>query len=232
MWSELRKLPPLPLVIGGVATLIGCLLIAGILYALLVPPSKSVADVAPTATRTFITATPIATKTPTATETPTPTATDLPTATPTKTPVGPTRVPATKVPPTLPPPPPTAVLGADLGITGVHFRLESDATASKGDRIYFVFQLTNSNPTIIPYGILGVTAHDSAGNAVGLAQARNNGYLDAFEFVREHRFMKIYQTGEMDLYVVICLSSNDIACTQPGADWHQLSPPITVTITD
>ena len=87
MSINLKNLPTVPLVIGSVVTLMGCVLILGIAYAVFVPRSAAtqVAQAQPTATRRFVTATPISTPTPTPTDTPTATSTDLPTATPTNT---------------------------------------------------------------------------------------------------------------------------------------------------
>lgn len=232
MAINLKNLPTVPLVIGGVVTLMGCVLIVGIAYAVLVPRStgSQVAQAEPTATRRFVTATPISTATATPTDTPTATPTDLPTATPTNTPILPTRRPATAVPPTNTALPPTAVLGADLGITNIGFNL-SLTTQGKGLEIPFFFKLHNSNNYQIPFGYLGVAVQDSTGASVAFRKNYINSYLDALQTISVHDAIKIYKVGNMNAYLVICLSHNDYACDQPGADYHQLAGPIAVTIT-
>jgi hypothetical protein len=76
----------------------------------------------------------------------------------------------------------------------------------------------------------GVTAHDLNGNAVALRPSRTNDSLDPNLYVKQHDFIKIYDAGDFDLFEVICFSNNDVACVQPGADWHQLSKPVRITV--
>lgn len=232
MQINLKNLPTIPLVIGGVVTLMGCILLLGIAYALIVPSSSHVAQAGATATRKFVTATPISTATPTPTDTPSPTSTDQPTSTPSSTPTHPpvTRVPSTAVPPTNTPVPPTPVLGAELGLDGIGFNL-SIRTQGKGLEIPLFVKVHNANNFQVPFGYLGVGVHDSTGTSVAFRKLKINSYLDANEYYSAHDAIKVYKIGEMDAFFVICISSNDYACDQPGADYHQLAGPIHLTIT-
>lgn len=233
MSINLKNIPTVPLVIGSVVTLMGCVLILGIAYAVFVPRSAAtqVAQAQPTATRRFITATPISTATPTPTVTPTATSTDLPTATPTNTRVPSTRVPATAAPPTNTPLPPTPVLGADLGFDNIAFNI-SVRTQTRGVDFPYFFRVHNANNYQVPFGYLGVGVQDSSGVSVAFAKTKVNTFFDALETFSIHSFMKVYKAGDFNAYLVICMSHNDYACDQPGADYRQLAGPIAITITE
>jgi hypothetical protein len=234
MLSKLNNVPTVPLVIGAVVTFMGCLLIAGLGYALFAPAKPGVAQSRPpTATRPFVTATPISTVTPTPTDTATPTPTGLPTATPTHTPIPSTRVPSTRVPtvtPTITPIPPTPVPGADLGLDFIKFKVPITVQGS-GLTLPYTFSVHNANAWQVPYGIIGAAAHDADGNTVRLQRSHVNSYLDVLQTLKMDDAIKIYVTGQFDLYLVICLSANDAACSLPGADWRMLAGPIHITIT-
>ncbi len=234
MSINLKNIPTIPLVIGSVVTLLGCFVLAGIAYALLAPrtgATPQVAQAEPTATRRYVTATPISTATPTPTDTPTATSTDLPTATPTDTRVPPTRIPATAVPPTNTPLPPTPVLGADLGLDNIAFNI-SIRTQTRGVDFPYFFRVHNANNYQFPFGYLGVGVQDSSGVSVAFAKTKINSYFDPDETFSIHNAMKVYQVGNFNAYLVICLSHNDYACDQPGADYRQLAGPIAITITE
>jgi hypothetical protein len=230
-----KNLPLVPLVIGGVVTFMGCMLLLGIVYAVAVPPSNGVAEGRATATRRFVTATPIATMTPIPTDTPTATSTNLPTDVPTNTPVPPTRpavtrVPATAEPPTNAPPPPKTIYGADLGLDKIGFNL-SITTQGKGLTIPVFAKVHNATDHQIPFGYLGVGAHDSDGVSVAFRKFKINSLLEPNEYFAARDAIKIYRVGEFDVFFVICISPNDDICDQPGADYRQLADPIRVTIT-
>jgi hypothetical protein len=230
--SKLKNLPTIPLVIGSVVAVMGCLALTGMAYAVLVPPSGGV-SARPTATRLFVTATPILTSTPTPTNTAMPTPTDLPTDIPPDTPVPPTRVPSTRVPPTAVPPtapPPTEVLGADLGLSNIRFSV-TQTTQGKGLGVQFFYAFRNDNGYAIPFGYLGVAAQDADGFTVAFSKSRINSSIDAYEKVSIHGTFKVYRQGNFNAYLVICLSANDDACDLPGADYRRLAGPIAITIT-
>ena len=60
MLTKLKSLPSTPLVIGVVVTITGCILMFGIVYALAAPRTGGTAQGKATATRHYVTATPIA----------------------------------------------------------------------------------------------------------------------------------------------------------------------------
>ena len=225
---NLKNLPTTPLVIAGVVTLMGCIMLAGITYALVIPRSPQVAQADPTATRGYVTATPIVTPTPTATDTPTATETSLPTNAATNTP---TRRPVTYVPPTAVPPTATPApnYGADLGLDQLRYSL-SMTTQGKGLTIPFFIKAHNSTNHRILFGYLGVAAQDSTGVSVAFRKVKINSFFEPDELFEAHDAIKIYKVGTFTTYFLICLSANDDACDQPGADYEVLAPPIQVTI--
>ena len=216
-----KNLPTTPLVIAGVVMVMGCIVLAGIVYALVIPRSSQVAQAGPTATRHYVTATPISTPTPT----------DLPTDAPTGTATHPpvTRAPATAAPPTATPVPPTQVYGVDLGLDKLGFSLGT-TTQGRGLPIPFFIKAHNSTDHRVPFGYLGVAAQDSTGYSVAFVKTRINSFFEPDEVIEDHGSIKIYKLGDFTVYFLICVSANDDACNMAGADYRQLATPIQVTI--
>lgn len=232
--ATFNNMPVTPLVIAGVLSAMGCIVMVGILYALTVPRSSGVAQGGATTTYSYVTATPIVTLTPTFTETPLATPTDLPTDIPTGTPVPPThpaatRAPATAAPPTNTPIPPTPIYGVDLGLDQTRLSLGM-TSQGKGLSIPFFIKAHNTTDHRVPFGYLGVAAQDAEGYSVAFAKVRINSFFEPDEVISDHGSFKIYKLGDFMVYFLICVSPNDDACNQPGADYRQLAPPIQVTI--
>lgn len=228
-----KKLPSTPVMIGAGTAVMGCIFLAGLLYALIVPRGAGlfVAQATPTseATRGYVTATPILTATPSETPTPSPSPTEPATSTPTATKTRPaaTRAPATKTPAPTPTP---YVYGAELGLDQLNLYVPI-LSQGTGLKLPVTFTVHNNNPWIFKFGYLGVAAHDLAGNSVAFAKSKINDYLDADEYLKFHDAIVIDQPGQFDLFFVVCVSANDVICDTPQGEYHQLAPPVRVTIT-
>ena len=169
------------------------------------------------------TATPTATTTPTPTETATQTSTPTETATPTAT-LSPTPT-NTSVPTVV-----GHVLTGELTLCN-----PAKTTYGVGENICFVEKITNPTDGYVSYGILGVSIassetsdfHTSWSGDISIAP-HCTGPVDTCGGPWEDN-LSIDSPGAYTLILAICYSHVD-ACPNPGADWQNFPPGVTVTI--
>jgi hypothetical protein len=230
----------LPIVIAAVGLLFGFAFLAVAAFFLL--SDSSVASAAtptesgiPTRPVNIVTATFASTDTPRLTPTVSePTiaataeeATDEPTAT--SAPAA-TDKPASTNPPPPSNPPPTETAAPSSRILNPAFSLEA-TTVPSNQAIWFNFSVTNANPLEkLPYGALGAAIFNADGVNVHFQGSYTNAALEPGQVLPWRDHTAIGAPGTYTLRLAICYSYPLEACSQPGADWEMLSPPISIVI--
>lgn len=238
--SGSKKLPVLPLVLGGAAIIAGCVLIGITLYSFLpLSPGKAPSSPTPEQVRTvsFPTATlpmpvdpsPTPTSQPAETETTTPAETQqtIPTSTP-----APTEQPATNpaVPTEAPPPTeaPTLAPSPIEGLTNITFTVDNPVV-SPNERIVFRFTVTNSGTEDIIFGYLGVAVLDGAGNNVHFHTSWTQWFLSPGKTENYVDGLAIGTPGAYQMRLSACFPGVD-ECNNGEGTWTYLGSPVDVTV--
>jgi hypothetical protein len=243
MEEQKTNIPVVPIAIGGVAFLLGCVLIgAAVVITVSSGALGGVAAIDATSTpaqsaETSATPTELVIQ-PTATPEPTdePTATPEPSATPTITPTftspPPTAVPVTNtpVPPTdtpAPTSPPGPVVGPDDRVSNVSFSLEK-TTVSPGEEVWFNFSFDSNVGDDLLLGFIGATTFDNNGTQVNFQPSwTNNVYGDVALPWRDNiKPGTLNQPGTYWVYFTICFGN----CSGGGGDWRYPVAPVQLTV--
>jgi hypothetical protein len=126
-------------------------------------------------------------------------------------------------PPAEPAPPAEPVPGAHGVIGKISFR-DGKNTFAVGEQVFVKIEVTNTNPGLLPFGILGLTP------SIGSFQTSWSD--DAFEsgktFTHEDG-LPFSMPGTHKLWLSICFSSKE-ECQGPNGDWERFEPGLDVIV--
>ena len=131
--------------------------------------------------------------------------------------------PPTEPPPTEPPAPTEPVAGAHGVLGKITFRDGRD-TYGIGEKIFVKIEATNTGPGLLPFGILGLTP--STGS---FQTSWTEGDIGALETFQWEDGLAISVPGTHKIWLSICFSPESV-CKGADGDWERFEPGLDVII--